>query len=244
MSDGRTEHEAADRATPSTDTLGVAEERAEGFTEAIVDLIGALAYGQLTAFSRLASDAELAPTLTARAELSRLAVEEFARYEVLRKRLEAMDVAPEVAMEPFVAALDAFHERTAPSTWLEGLVKAYVGEGIAADFYREVSAHLGPDVHALVSDVVSNGGQADFVVREVRSALVADPRVSGRLALFGRRLVGEALSQAQRVAADREHLASLLISDAPGADLAELVRMFGRLTERHSRRMARLGLAA
>lgn len=216
----------------------------DGFTEAVVDLIGALAYGQLTAFSRLAQDAELAPTLTARAELSRLAVEEFARYEVLSKRLEAMDVVPEVAMEPFVAALDAFHDRTAPSTWLEGLVKAYVGEGIAADFYREVSAHLGSDVHALVSDVVSDGGQAEFVVREVRAAIEADPRVSGRLALFGRRLVGEALSQAQRVAADREHLAELLISGQPGADLAELVRMFGRMTERHSRRMARLGLAA
>ena len=35
-------------------------------------------------------------------------------------------------------ALEAFHERTAPGDWLEGLVKAYVGDGIAEDFYREV----------------------------------------------------------------------------------------------------------
>ena len=213
-------------------------------TEAVVDLIGALAYGQLTAFFHLTRDAERAPTLAARAELARLAVQEFTRYEVLVKRLTSMQVTAEVAMQPFVAALDGFHERTAPADWLEGLVKAYVGEGIAADFYREISVFLGSDVHALVSDVVSDDGQAQFVVSQVRAAIAEDPRLSGRLALYGRRMVGEALSQAQRVAADRDALTSLLLGAGPSADLAELVKMFGRLTEAHSLRMARLGLAA
>ena len=143
-------------------------------------------------------------------------------------------------------AIDAFHERTAPSTWLEGLVKAYVGDGISSDFYREISAYVDPETQELVREVLADDGQADFVVREVRAAIEADPRVAGRLALRGRRLVGEALSQAQRVAADRDSLASLLVGsvDRPGADLAELMRMFGRLTEAHTRRMDRLGLMA
>ena len=50
-----------------------------------------------------------------------------------------MGVDPEEAMAPFVAPIDAFHERTRPTGWLEGLVKAYVGDGIATDFYREIS---------------------------------------------------------------------------------------------------------
>ncbi|MFZ0160785.1 MAG: ferritin-like fold-containing protein [Kineosporiaceae bacterium] len=216
----------------------------EGYRTAVVDLLGALAYGELTGFSQLAADADLAPTLSAKAALARLAVGEFTRFEVLHRRLEGMEVSAEAAMEPFVAAIDAFHARTAPSTWLEGLVKAYVGEGIAEDFYREVSAFLDEDVHALVSGVLTDSGQAEFVVREVRAAIETDPRVSGRLALYGRRMVGEALSQAQRVAADRDALAALLVGSRPGADLAELVRMFGRLTEAHSRRMAQLGLSA
>jgi hypothetical protein len=216
----------------------------EGDRTAVVDLLGALAYGELTGFSQLAADADLAPTLSAKAALARLAVGEFTRFEVLHRRLEGMNVSAEAAMEPFVAAIDAFHARTAPSTWLEGLVKAHVGEGIAADFYREVSAFLDDDVHALVSGVLTDSGQAAFVVREVRAAIEADPRVSGRLALYGRRMVGEALSQAQRVAADRDALAALLVGSRPGADLAELVRMFGRLTEAHSRRMAQLGLSS
>ena len=213
---------------------------------AVSDLLGVLAYGELTAFSRLAADADLAPTLAAKAELSRMAVSEFAHYELLVARMREVGVDPQVAMEPFVAPIDAFHERTAPQTWLEGLVKAYVGDGIASDFYREISAFLDPATHALVTRVVKDSGQAEFVVREVRAAIEADQKVAGRLALWGRRLVGEALSQAQRVAADRDGLTALLVgsADRPGADLGELVRMFGRLTDGHTRRMAALGLAA
>jgi hypothetical protein len=229
----------SERRGPQDSTDPAPENRA-----AVIDLLGALAYGQLLAFSELASDAELAPTLASRAELSRLAVAEFAGFEALSRRLEQMGVAPEEAMEPFRAALDSFHERTAPSSWVEGLVKAYVGEGIGADFYREISALVDSDLHALVSGLVRDDGQAEFVVREVRAAIEADPRIAGRLALYGRRMVGEALSQAQRVAADRESLATLLMGGGAGAGLAELVRMFGRITEAHSRRMARLGLSA
>ncbi len=80
----------------------------------------------------------------------------------------------------------------------------------------------------------------------MRAATAADPSVSGRLALWGRRLVGEALSQAQQVAAERDALTSLLVGGGsfPGADLAELARMFARLTDEHTVRMQRLGLTA
>jgi hypothetical protein len=215
------------------------------YRQAVVDLLGAMAYGELTAFSRLAADADLAPSLSAKAELARLAVTGFRHFEVLRARLEAMATDADAAMEPFVSALDAFHERTAPQTWLEGLVKAYVGDGIARDFYREISAFLDPQTHDLVTTVLADEGHAEFVLREVRHAIEVEPRVSGRLALWARRLVGEALSQAQRVAADRDGLTALLVGTMPGAgaDLAELVRMFGRITDAHSRRMQLLGLS-
>ena len=121
-----------------------------------------------------------------------------------------------------------------------------VGDGIAADFYREVAAYVDEDTRALVLDVLADTGHADFVVDRVRAAIDADPQVAGRLALWARRLVGEALSQAQRVAVERDSLSTLIVGgvDRPGMDLAELGQVFARMTENHIKRMASLGLAA
>jgi hypothetical protein len=231
------------------DSTASAQDRAgddAAYRAAVVDLLGALAYGELTAFSRLAADADLAPTQPYKAALAGLAVAEFHHYEALTASLGEMGVDPEEAMAPFIAPIDAFHDRTRPTGWLEGLVKAYVGDGIATDFYREISAYVDPATQALVRSVLQDVGQAEFAVKAVREAIAADPRIAGRLALWGRRLVGEALSQAQRVAVERDALASLLVGghNRPGADLAELGRMFARLTDEHTRRMGRLGLAA
>ncbi len=218
----------------------------EDFRAAVVDLLGALAYGELMAFSQLAADAEAAPSPKDRAEVARLAVAEFQHYEVIAARLSALGADPQHAIAPFVEAIDAFHERTAPNDWLEGLVKAYVGDGIAQDFYREIAAYVDADTRALVTDVMEGFGRDEFVVAAVRGAIARDPRIAGRLALWGRRLVGEALTQAQRVGVERDALASLLVGapGRPGADLAELGRMFARLTDEHTRRMGRLGLSA
>jgi hypothetical protein len=148
------------------------------------------------------------------------------------------------AMKPFHPAFDAYHSYTKPKDWLEGLLKAYVGDGFAADFYREVAAFVDADTRSLVHEVLADAGHGDYVVEKVRAAIGADPKVAGRLALWGRRLVGEALSQAQRVAANRDALTSLLTGtvDRPGMDLAAISRMFTRLVENHARRMTTLGL--
>jgi rubrerythrin len=209
-------------------------------TRAVVDLLGALAYAELTAFDRLAEDARLAPTLTGRAALARMAAAEIGHFGRLTERLRELGAEPNEAMTPFVRALDAFHEGTRPSTWLEGLVKAYVGDGLAADFYREIAASLPEPDRALVLEVLADTGHADFAVREVRAAIRADRAVAGRLALWGRRLVGEAISQSQAVIAEHDQLAQLIVEGA--GDLAGLGRLIERITAAHTERMRTLGL--
>jgi hypothetical protein len=216
----------------------------EAYRAAVIDVLGALAYGELTAFERLADDASFAPTIADKAALAAMAVAEYNHFALLRARLVEMGCSPEDAMEPFIPALEAFHERTSPGDWLEGLVKAYVGDGIAEDFYREISAYLDDSSRDLVLKVLEDTGHSTFAVDRVRAAIEADHRLGGRLALWGRRLMGEALIQAQRVAAERDALSGLLAGgvDRPGLDLASIGRMFARITERHTERMAELGL--
>lgn len=220
----------------------------EAYRAAVIDLLGVLAYGELMASQRLAADAALAPTIDDQVQLSTMAAAEFRHFGRLRDRLVEIGADPAAAMQPFRAPLERFHEMTAPSDWLEGLVKAYVGDGIGVDFYREIAAYLDPQTRALVLEVCEDLGQSAFVVDRVRSAITADPRVEGRLALWARRLVGEALSQAQHVAAEREALTALLIGEAgapgSGMDLTAIGSMLSRLTDEHSRRMQTLGLSS
>jgi hypothetical protein len=209
-------------------------------SSAVVDLLGALAYAELTAFDRLAEDARMAPTLTGRAALAKMAAAEITHHCRLVERLEQLGADPSAAMAPFVPALDEFHESTRPSTWLEGLVKAYVGDGLATDFYREIAAFLPATDRALVLDVLADTGHADFAVREVRAAIRADRKLPGRLSLWGRRLVGEAMSQSQAVIAEHDGLAQLIIGGT--GDLSGVARLIERITSAHTERMKTLGL--
>jgi tRNA-(MS[2]IO[6]A)-hydroxylase MiaE-like protein len=215
----------------------------------IIDLLGLLAYAELDAYFRLTDDAALAPSLADRAALAGMAVAEFGHFRLLCEQLAVLGAQPDQAMLPFAPALDAFHARTAPADWLEGLVKAYVGDGIAADFYRAVAELVDPQTRELVLRVLADTGHAEFVIARVRAAIAADPQVGGRLALWARRLVGEALAQAYRVVADRRSLAALLTGAAPRqpgqtGQLGDIGRMLARITDAHAQRMTSLGLAS
>ena len=216
------------------------------YRAAVIDLLAVLAVSELTAFERMAADSVLAPTFADKASIGELATAEFRHFIALRNRLVELGADPEIAMEPFRQTLEDFHMKTKPTDWLEGLMKTFVGDGIGLDFYREISSYVDPKTRELVHEVCDDLSQAAYVIERIRTAIEEDPKVAGRLALWGRRLVGEALSQAQRVAAERDALAALIIGgvDRPGADLAEIGRMLARLTDNHSRRMADLGLAA
>ena len=218
----------------------------DGYREGAIDLLGILAYGALTAFERLAEDAQSAPTLADKVELTTVAAGQIAHFRSVSTHLASMGVDVMAAMEPFHGPFDAFHSFTRPKDWYEGLVKAFVGDGIAADFYREIAAFVDADTRNLVNQVLADDGLQAYIVTQVRLGMENDPKLAGRLSLWGRRLVGEALSQAQRVAADRDALTSLLTGtvDRPGLDLAAISRMFSRLVANHTKRMAELGLKA
>jgi len=207
---------------------------------AVVDLLGMLAYGELLAFDRMAADARLAPDLPRRAVLSEMAGSEIANYHRLQDRLVQLGADPEAAMTPFRAALDNYHDQTEPNDWLEALTKAYVGDSIADDFFREVAAFLGPEDRQLVLDVLHDSRYAEFAANEIRAAIAQDPKVANRLSMWARRLVGEALSQAQRVAAEREAFTDLIIAGT--GDLVSVGALLKRLTSAHTARMGAVGL--
>jgi len=206
------------------------------------DLLGVMAYGELSAFERLSSDARYSPTLRDRAVLGGLAVSEFQHFELVCAKLAELGVDAEEAMLPFQPSVDHFHERTRPSDWYESLMKAYVIDTVSADFYRSISGYVDADTAGLIRTIQSSEGATAVLGERLKAALADDPRLASRLALWARRLLGEALTQAQRVSVDHALLGGLAGVDE--ARTGELVReLTAELAAAHSRRMSQLGLA-
>ncbi|MCV6979181.1 hydroxylase [Mycolicibacterium pulveris] len=205
------------------------------------ELFALLAYGELAAFYRLTDEARMAPNLRGRINMAIMAAAEMNHYLVLRDALErrGVDVVP--AMTKYASALENYHRLTTPSTWLEALVKTYIGDALAADFYLEIADALPDEVADVVRQVLSETGHSQFVVAEVQSAVTASDKQRHRLALWSRRLLGEAITQAQFVLADHDELVDLVM--ASGEGLTQMTEFFDRLQRTHASRMQELGLA-
>lgn len=199
-----------------------------------------LALAELLAFDRMASDARLAPDLHRRAVLSEMAAHEINGYDRLAERLTALGVDPESAMAPFIEPLRDYHAQTQPGDWHEALTKAFVGDSFADDFMREAAASLDAPDRGLVLDVLHKTRHADFAARELRASIAADPKLASRLSMWARRMVGEGLSQATRVATERPALAALFMT--ADASAGGVPAMLKRLTAAHTARMAAVGL--
>lgn len=208
----------------------------------IADLLGVMAYGELSAFERFAFDARYSPTLHDRAVLGRIAVVEFQHYELVSARLAGLDIDAEDAMHPFQASVDHFHERTRPADWFESLMKAYVIDTVSADFYRAIAGYVDAGTRELIEQLQASDETAAVLRERLKGGLADDPRLASRLALWGRRLLGEALTQAQRVSYEQAFLGGL-IGGAVTADAKALVsELIAGLAANHSRRMTQLGL--
>ncbi|GIG19320.1 hypothetical protein Cch01nite_00440 [Cellulomonas chitinilytica] len=225
-----------------------------------IELLGLVAQLEDVAFARLAADAAEAPSTEQRLELSRFAAAAVERRERVLARIAELGADPVAALRQFDHVLDDFDARTQPSTWWERLLKAYVGYGVADDFCRLAAEGLDPESRRVVLEVLDDASHAELAVAELDAAGADDGVLSARLALWGRRLVGEALGVVQRLLVQRPGLVRLVNEGAAaepaagpeqnaGTDVVAApanapTKLFGELTAQHTRRMSRLGLTA
>lgn len=232
--------------TAVTTSSTLAADRSDELT--LLGLVGQL---ELIAFTRLAEDSALAPTLDQRLRLARFSAGAVARLERIFARVEGLGGSPQAEVARFANVMDDFDARTPSSTWSERLLKAYVGYGVADDFCKIASARLDEATCTLVNEVLDGASHADLVVTELAAASADDAVLRSRLALWGRRMVGEALGVVQSLVQTQPGLARLVSEGcvAPGESADALVpdgaaHLFNRLTAEHTHRMGRLSLSS
>lgn len=221
----------------------------------VLELLGLVAHIESNAFLRTAAAAIGAAASDQRLELSRISGLALARQERILDRMVELGLDTERAarvMFGFDATFDDYNARTEPSDVWEAILKEYVGHGVGDDFCRVISGGLDDRTHVVLTEVLDGGVTSDSAIDLLAAATSADAVLSSRLALWGRRLAGEALSVVQRLLHEHPALARMVdaaydaeFAEIPGDEVPERGSwLFSRLTAEHTRRMSRLGLAA
>lgn len=225
---------AAPVISPRSDTVAVARVELADLAPPQDAFLGRLGYLTLVLFENLSRAVAAAPTTAAKTKLSAAAAEVLEAHESVVTELRRLNIEPVGAMDPFRAELDDFQRRTQGSDWHEILVTCYLTAGFLTDFFEGLAAGLPEALSERVSRALDVDKGEALLVEELRQAIDVSPRLASRLAMWGRRLVGDTMLIAR---------SSLAIGrEAPGEDRIEPV--FTELIAAHTRRMDALGLTA
>ncbi|RKR74884.1 ferritin-like fold-containing protein [Frondihabitans australicus] len=206
------------------------------FTPDLDVYLGQAAYLQLALFESLGRASGIAPSTRTKTLTGRVATSTLERHRGLVAEIErAGGDAPE-AMQPHRAVIDDFQRRTGGGDWYETILASYVAAGLLNDVFSRLAAGLSDADRERVVRVLEAGAADDdaAIVSELSLAIKADPKLASRLALWGRRLVGDTLLVA-RAAISASH---------ESADDERLEPVFTELIAAHTRRMDALGLTA
>jgi len=219
--------------TPRSEAIEVARVELAELTPTPERYLGQTAYLTLVLFENLGRAVTAAPTTDAKSRLTRAAAEMLAAHEGLVAELSARHDDPVVEMDPFRLPLDDFQRRTQGADWFEILVTCYVTAGFLTDFFIGLSAGLPNSLQRRVEALLTISDGEAVLVSELRSAIDASPRLASRLAMWGRRLVGDTMLVARSALQQ-------------GGQLPEekIEPVFTELIAAHTRRMDALGLTA
>lgn len=242
-------------------TLPAREDRASRNTEAI-DLkpytpdsrafLGQLAYLQLSQFEILTNELKYSPNTDYKAQLSEAATKSFEKYRLLAKKLSQHGIDATDAMDPYVERIETFHSLTAPTDWHESIIKVYLVSGMLNDFYVRLAVGLDVGTRTEVTKALADKSFEKFALVVLQESMDADPQLSSRLALYGRRLMGDVLLEL-RATFDNRKLAGvskakvLTAAEEREVNLAAYAKLEPLITElnaAHSLRMDALGLTA
>ncbi|WIB27289.1 ferritin-like domain-containing protein [Curtobacterium sp. MCSS17_015] len=194
--------------------------------------LGQAAYLQLSLYETMGRAGAGAPTLSGRLVTGVLATTALERHRTIVAEIERGGEEPAELMAPHRDAIDTFLERTSGADWYESMLTGYVTAGILNDLFANLLRSLPIDVRQRLRTVF-DAREEPAVVEELTARIDEDPVVASRLAMWGRRLVGDTLLVAR----------SALASHAR-EDQERLEPVWTELIAAHTRRMDALGLTA
>ena len=242
-------------------TLPTREERGTRNTEKVnlkpyapdaKNYLGQLAYLQLAQFEILTNELKYAPTTQYKAALSEAATKCFEQYRSVAKLLAGAGVDPTDAMDPYVERIETFHSRIAGMDFFEAIMKVYLVSGLLNDFYKRLAIGLDATTRTSVEKILSDKTFEKYAMQVLSESMAEDPQLSSRLALWGRRVMGDVLLELRGTFDNRKLAgvtkgAKLTVEQEREVNLqaySKLEPLISELIGAHSLRMDALGLTA
>lgn len=149
---------------------------------AMIQVLGAIAYGELKAYEGAKASADEATTEDERAAFKKVAAEELRHHKGFVRRLEALGADVERAMAPYRDALDAFHA-TRVDDPVEEAMGAYLGEGVADDMLEWLKTVVDDETRAFVESVIADEEEHEaLAVARLRELIESEPGGEARAA--------------------------------------------------------------
>jgi len=203
-------------------------------------LLGRVAYLRLALFETATSVAGRATDLADREAITRVAAVVLEQHTELTRMIDARGVTAAEAMHPYTADIDRYGRRVAESGWHESVLTLHLAAGLLDDFFAALAGGLRDQDGARIAALLERDIGHEALVAVLEAGIAADRRLASRLALWGRRLVGDTLLVARSALAD--------VADADGhpatTEERRIEPIMNDLIAAHSRRMDRLGLTA
>lgn len=209
---------------------------------ATVELLGALAYGQLRSFEVTTRAVRHAPDVRTADRLADFALAEHAAYRRLRDHLTARTDLAGAVMDRQRPRFDGYFDEVPVDDWLGACTFFAVGLPIAADFIREVAPALDDPTASVVLDTLAERSAFEAFAQAQLTALVGtDADAKERARTLSAEVLGRALTGFQEAVADTDALDVLLAGDEESGD-SLVKRTAMTVLEGHRRRLHEMGL--
>lgn len=204
-------------------------------TPDLMNFLGRAAYVQLMLFENLSRALSSAPTTSSKATIGRAAELSIGKHRMLVDEITRAGGSAAAAMEPATKVVDYFERATHGADWYETLVTCYLTAGFLDDFFARLARGLPSDVAARIAAIYAGESGEKALAGLLIEAIDSNPRLSSRLAMWGRRLVGDTMLVAR---------SALSFTENHPSDEARIEPVFTELIAAHTRRMDALGLTA
>jgi hypothetical protein len=223
------------RLRPRVDPASYPKVNLADLTPEVIPYLGQVAYVQLAVFEEISDAIEGAPDVPSKQRLTVPAGVALDKYERLVAELRRRVDDPNEVISPFTAGIDRYRALVKGSDWHEQLLSVYLTAGILDDFFTLLASGLPGDVSSrCIAILTADSGRASLA-EVLGQAIGPDPVLGSRLALWGRRVVGDTLLVAR---------SAIHLTGNPESDEQRIEPVFTEIIASHTRRMDGLGLTA